>query len=636
MAIQTIDRGTSGNASDTFKLGEAFDTCQANDEYLDSIKPTVVNTFADLATTPETTLGMVVYVKQHTSGGVGGGFFQGKAGSVTSDGGTKTNGATAGRHWERINYSELTIEMFGGAASFSAATNLAALKLLIAATSTGGVAVIPPSGTFTIDATGGLSAAADINKLMTLRVDGILKSNFGTMQSNPPYILKVTGDDASITGEGALEGNGSIDDTNSGDETTFPGLVYVTGDNFKCSINKIDTVPKVGILLYNCNNAIINVSRWVGGVVTYTVGHTAYFGLRSTGGAGHRVFGNNFEADASGGKLITGYFSGGLAGKTTNIKFYNNTADVHEKICYLFTDNSKVYNNQVSDALITDAIRIEGSYNKVYRNSGDNVKGAISVYDGKYNEITNNNFTNIQQIGIYVAVLGGSGYVGGFDGTIVKDNELYADTGSSDLTSGIDVVVDGLTSKDIDVSKNTVVGFGDAFDEGNIRVRAITPYSIESSKVDENFVTGGLRAGVIIERVVNSSMSRNKGRSITEYMLVEINGAYNDILDNTVKTVGSIGINSLSSTSNCDGNRYTDAALVGTATLGSAVTTTVTHGGVAPNARVFLQTGEDSAGVLIVARGWPTTARSTNDFTITMANGVAAAGGEDFFYRIVQ
>jgi len=34
MPINTIDRGTPGNPSDIFKVGEAFDTCQANDQYL--------------------------------------------------------------------------------------------------------------------------------------------------------------------------------------------------------------------------------------------------------------------------------------------------------------------------------------------------------------------------------------------------------------------------------------------------------------------------------------------------------------------------------------------------------------------------------------------------------------------------
>jgi len=122
MAIQTIDRGTAGNASDTFKLGEAFDTCQANDEYLDSIKLTVIETFADLATTPASTAGMIVYVKAYTSGGKGGGTFQDTAGTITNDNVTIINNSvTAGRHWKRINYDALTPYMAG--ATGDGATN---------------------------------------------------------------------------------------------------------------------------------------------------------------------------------------------------------------------------------------------------------------------------------------------------------------------------------------------------------------------------------------------------------------------------------------------------------------------------------------------------------------------------------
>lgn len=73
-----------------------------------------IDTFDDLATTPATTAGMVVYLKQHTSGGLGGGFFQDTMGSTGTNYGTIINNSvTAGRHWLRINYFKLTPEMFG-------------------------------------------------------------------------------------------------------------------------------------------------------------------------------------------------------------------------------------------------------------------------------------------------------------------------------------------------------------------------------------------------------------------------------------------------------------------------------------------------------------------------------------------
>jgi len=131
MAIQTIDRGTAGNPSDTFKLGEAFDTCQANDNYLDSIKPTIVETFAALAATP-VTAGAVYYLKEYyASTGLGGGKLVGKAGSTTYD--NVLTFAGTGGYFERINYDCLTPQMAGS--TDDATDNMAQLDALAAACS---------------------------------------------------------------------------------------------------------------------------------------------------------------------------------------------------------------------------------------------------------------------------------------------------------------------------------------------------------------------------------------------------------------------------------------------------------------------------------------------------------------------
>lgn len=79
-----------------------------------AIAALTVETFAALATTPATTAGMTVYLKQHTSGGLGGGHFMDMAGTITNDGGTLINNTvTSGRHWARINIDYINPEMFG-------------------------------------------------------------------------------------------------------------------------------------------------------------------------------------------------------------------------------------------------------------------------------------------------------------------------------------------------------------------------------------------------------------------------------------------------------------------------------------------------------------------------------------------
>lgn len=137
MPLQTIDRGTPGNPSDTFKVGEAFDTCQANDQYLDGrisaeIDALTINTWADIGSTTVVGAGQLFTLAQHTSGGLGSGTLISKAGSVTDDGGTKKNSATGGLYLERIGYEYLTPEMFGVLSNGSTSDN-AAIQLFKAA-----------------------------------------------------------------------------------------------------------------------------------------------------------------------------------------------------------------------------------------------------------------------------------------------------------------------------------------------------------------------------------------------------------------------------------------------------------------------------------------------------------------------
>jgi len=148
MAIQTIDRGTSGDTGDKFKPGVAFDTCQANDDYLELNKVGTVATFADLASTPAT-VGQIVKFASHTSGGVGGGDAEAySATHTTTDYGMNINSVTVGVRFRRINYTRITVEMFGGIGN-GVADDFAAVTRAIAycATINGGEIYFPPRTT---------------------------------------------------------------------------------------------------------------------------------------------------------------------------------------------------------------------------------------------------------------------------------------------------------------------------------------------------------------------------------------------------------------------------------------------------------------------------------------------------------
>jgi hypothetical protein len=523
----------------------------------------------------------------------------------------------------------------------SAAVNMAALKAAIAATPVGGTLVIPPvtgGGVYAIDTSGGLSAAAVLDKKMTLQIDGTLQSSDGAMGANPPYIFKVTGDEVTITGKGCLKGSGAIDDTNAGDETTFPGLIYVTGDKFTLTLAMIDTPPKLGVLLYDCYDAVVSVPRWKGGVVTYTPGNTAYFGVRATGGGRHKIVGNNWERDATDGRFITGVFSGGIAGNSADLFIEGNTADVHEKLAYLYGDRHTVVGNRVREAPQTDIIRIHGSYNKVLGNYGYNIKAGVNVFDGVMNEVSDNTFLKVHQIGVWVAK-SVVGYSGGFGGTRIRGNKIIAGAEggySLNLQDGIRVEVDGVTSTDLDISGNYVQGFAPDAGQGLIRVRAVAPYAVTDSRITGNLVSDSTRNGIVIDRVTHSEIAHNQGRNLSEYFLAEvIDSGYNLFLHNSGQTLGSIGIQGLAATSYGEGNRYTEASLTGTATLSVAASHAVNHDGVAPNALILIVPTNAAAAAAIASKGL-LPAVSGVDLTIATGDGSNWGGTETVRYQLVQ
>lgn len=602
----------------------------------------------------------------------------------------------------RVRYAT----QYGLSTGGTAAANLTALKNAIAATPTGGVLIVP-EGTYTIDVTGGLSAAADINKQMTLQVDGTLQGNTFAIQANPTYLLKVSGNNVLITGNGTLAGDGTADDANSGDLTTHPGLIYVTGNDFILGADvTVSIPPKVGIALVNCRRARIG-GIWRGGITVY--GSTGYFGIIATGGGDHifdgieSVMGNDVaqvtgsisgttltvsavtsgtlavgnllagdnirpgtritalgtgtggtgtytvnksQTAASGtirsGKLFTNFIftTDTVAGISNGCTVRNCRVDAHEKLFYGYGDRHFIHDNEgFGDR--TDYIRFIGSYNRAKNNKAKGAAGGINVYDGSNNEIDGNTIELPYQIGILVTTFPSTTYAGTFANTRVTNNTVYGDSTSSQLTDGIlfnvDRVGSGPTSTTgIVVSGNQVDNFALSAGEALIRVKAGASYTFVDAYIANNKIGSTTRAGIILDRVTDSVVIGNRAYSVGGYMLTESNSARNRYIANVGKTITSIGISGLDTTSEGQDNRYTDALLAGTVTLTAAVTTTVTHGGIAPNAKVFLQTANDAAGVMIVAKGWPTTAISGANFTISMANGTAAAATENFYWRVVQ
>jgi parallel beta-helix repeat protein len=528
------------------------------------------------------------------------------------------------------NRDTINAKDYGMASANTAAQNMAALKLAVAACPIRGKLVISDDGgIYNLDTTGGLSAACVVDKRMSIQIDGHIKANFGTMQANPPYIFKVTAAGVSFVGAGTIAGDGSIDDTNAGTDATFPGLIYVTGNRFSMTGVMIDTPPKVGVMLMNCKYARIDGVNFIGGPTAYVVEHTAYFGVRAYLGSHHRINGCNFAPGDNGGKFVNCIFFL----NTNYCTISGNTADgVWEKLAYLYGSYNRIFGNEVNDSTITDSFRIYGSYNKLSGNHAVAVNGGTQVFDGVHNEVSGNTFIGCRQIGINVGRSDPT-YTGGFSGTKVVNNTCIGVSGT--ITDGIRVWVDGASSGEIKISDNTLSNFSSVAGDALINLKALGAYTITNSKISGNILDSGLN-GIILDRVIDSMICENQARNISNSFLNESNGAGNSWLNNRGVSIASIGINGLDASSSGRGNQYTRAPLTGSVTLSAAVTTTVMHGGVAPNARIFIQETNTAAGLAVVNKGRLLANKSGVNFELREPNGTAAGGTETFDYEIIQ
>lgn len=360
---------------------------------------------------------------------------------------------------------------FGLSTAATASQNLSNLQDAVDATDTGGALVIPVGNTFySMDTTGGFSAAVQIDRAMTIVLEGDLKSTFGAIQANPPAIFNVTADNVTIEGSGKLIGSGSVDAVNAGTDDTIPSLVRVTGANFTMRGITIDTPYKSGVMLYGCFNALIENCRFTGGPTSYT--DTGYFGVRMSNIGGRHTFrGNRFYPSATGGMYVQCIFSNGASDCT----FENNFAyRPYEKLVYLSGDGHDVKNNYVigntgtipgtnQTGTIGEAYRLSGAKNKLTNNRSQ-YGGGATLRTGGGHLVMGNQFLDCGQSGI--SMIGSTGVL---DNSKISGNLVTCGNLAGVLvTHGINVATGTGTNRRVDISGNTVVGFGIADALANI------------------------------------------------------------------------------------------------------------------------------------------------------------------------
>ena len=313
-------------------------------------------------------------------------------------------------------------------------------------------------------------------------------------------------------------GPGATDASNAGTVRTMPRLITVTGaSGFALDGPVIDTPSKVGIVLSGATGADI-VLRAVGGPRVNSNNETAYFALLSSGGGNHRIRDADIRKAANGGKFVTGVFIGGELGGSPGTTVSGGTAEVWEKFVYAYSSDITVQNTHTLNALKSDVIRLNGSNNRAIGNSGNNIKGGVSAYDGRNIEISGNVFNSVKQIGVYVGQLNPN-YRGGFSGTRVNGNQIDADRNAAGRHDGILLDLQGADSQDIEVRDNRVSGFATAAGEGNIRIRTGARFSIRRAMIARNKVADTDFDGIVIDRVFEARVEDNEGRAITGMVL---------------------------------------------------------------------------------------------------------------------
>lgn len=524
-----------------------------------------------------------------------------------------------------IQDAAVNVRDFGASSSASAAANLTAFKAAVTATPVGGTLFIPADvSTYVINTSGGLSSAIEINKRITIYLEGTLQPNFQAIQANPPTIFYITADYVTLIGTGILKGDGTTNSVNTGTDATVPSLVRVTGDYFTMTGLTVDTPFKVGIHLVGSDNGKITENNFTGGPTTYT--DTAYFGVRISNGNRHIVSNNQFFPSATGGMYVQCIFTS----NGNQSVFEGNVAHKpYEKLVYLNGSYNVVNGNTVignpsiipgtnQTGTVGGVYRCDGAYNKITNNFSNYGGGAAARFGGG-NDISGNTFLNCGQSAI--AIFSGTS---AFDQTKICNNTcVCGNLPGVYITDGIYISADVGTSKQFLVSGNIVNGFAPANPAVNIPVwQASTAYGIATVKptvangfyyIASNSGTSGsieptwptstgltvvdgtitwvaqqislstasIRiVGLLNQEVMisNNSISNTRIGITTDYMensmvcnnqiyvsaqgLIEFNAANNQYRYNRVVGTISVGIGSVSASTRGEGNTYNGTDIV--------------------------------------------------------------------------
>jgi hypothetical protein len=568
----------------------------------------------------------------------------------------------------------------------TAEENKATLNAAAAELAPGKVLLIPEvGGACLIDTTGGLTDAVEItHDDVTVIIHGHLKANYSAVETNPAYIFDLVGDRIKFLGSGKIEGDGQFH-VSATTTANMPGLVYVRGDKFSCEGLTVRRTPETGFMLIGDFASFSNV-LFEGGPITWEASTippdydtvnpdydgSAHFFIVATGSIGHSAINCRFLPDEDGGSVVNAIFTAGVSG----VAAFNRVEgciceNAWEKLFYGYGDRNICSANNIKAVYpygYTDAIRMWGYFSISAHNTIDGYRSGIQMLDSFGSKILFNELLDIRNSGINVEHF--TNTAGGFTDQVnyaqVFGNLVRRDSSQAgDPRFGIRYL--GHSDAHMfgpDVSFNTLEGWGTEESDYAMQITAGSGRQIQNGRCQSNLFVD-CASGLIATRFAKGSIFDNKFKGMShvhihlvggddifvhrntgtgsgsadEWSLSQATGGDSPTnvryVDNSSTGVANIGIRNHafgSSTENsARGNQWTAKALIKSATLSAAATTTVTHGGVAAHASITVMP-QDNAGAALRVYG----VQNAPDLDIKTGTGGAAAGTEVVRYEIIQ
>ena len=403
----------------------------------------------------------------------------------------------------------------------------------------------------------------NVNKAMTIRVDGNIQMTGYQYQVNPPSIFHVTADNVTIEGSGTLSGPGifthavitSIDyipsliKISSADNVTIRGLTFVDG-------------PQACVIYLDSDHVKITGCTFIGGDTvannkdTPNVGGINYYGVYCYSSDYSIISNNRFMDDASGNTFAEAIFMYITNYSEVSGNFFKNIVD-HDLYMYhpsgttTGLNNYNVITNNISYSTLVAvtekigaSLKAHGVGNVISNNNILNSSGGIIIEQGSYSTISNNIIDGFTGHGIIVTDLVSTN-ADGLNYITISNNTLRGAAAASSY--GIyfrgDATYTTANCVGGKIIGNTMVRCGDPSGSVNSPISLFHSngsYFMEGFLVSDNVIIGQTGVyGMYLERVRKSQLSDNviKDGTYTPWRGFHTagNSSFNKIANNIVR-----------------------------------------------------------------------------------------------------